>query len=227
MIKKNFYYLWTTGRGLYVLLAILFLGIFVSPILIANGIVPDLLIEGIFALILIAGVFSTPCLPILRLLLLGIVVSAVMARLLVKFTHFDHTVEGVDNVLAVISLMAFSALIIKHFLLDNVSLQYRIPAAVAVYLIFGVLWARIYELVYLLNPAAFSSTEKLHPFALIYFSFVTLMTVGYGDIVPLSVSARSLAILEGIVGQLYLVILISTLVSEFSAIKVRTTKELN
>jgi len=98
-----------------------------------------------------------------------------------------------------------------------VLLRFRIAAAVAVYLILGVLFARLFQVVHLYNHEAFSAGAGDNPFNLVYFSFVTLMTLGYGDIVPVSMAARSLAMLEGIVGQLYMVILISSLVSEFSA----------
>ena len=225
MIKEKFYYLWTTGRGLYVLLGLLFLGIFVSPLLIEKGVISDIFIECIFALILISGVFATPCRIYLRAGMLLLVFLAVFARAIDKFNHSSFTIASIDNILAVITLVAFSILIIKNFLLGRTLLRYRIAGAVAVYLIFGILWARLYEIVYLFNPAAFSMNEKINPFSLIYFSFVTLVTLGYGDIVPLSVVARSLAILEGIVGQLYMVILISSLVSEFSALAIMSSKK--
>lgn len=225
MMKEESYYLWTTGRGLYVLLSLLFLGIFVSPLSIAGGIISDVLVECIFAMILIAGIFTTPCNIILRLGMLLVAFLAVITRILDKFYSSNIAIAKADNILAVITLVAFSILIIKHFLIDKVVLRYRIAAAVAVYLIFGVLWARLYEIVYLFNPTAFSLDEKINPFSLIYFSFVTLMTLGYGDIVPVSVAARSLAILEGVVGQLYMVILISSLVSEFSALAIISSKE--
>ena len=48
---------------------------------------------------------------------------------------------------------------------------------------------------------------------MVYYSFVTLATLGYGDIVPLSPSAKGLAILEAIVGQIYLVVVVARLVS--------------
>jgi hypothetical protein len=48
---------------------------------------------------------------------------------------------------------------------------------------------------------------------MVYYSFVTLATLGYGDIVPLSPSARGLAILEAVVGQIYLVVVVARLVS--------------
>lgn len=218
MFKEEFCYLWTTGRGLYVLLGLLFLGIFVSPVIIEAGLLPDVLVESVFAMILIAGVFATPCNLASRIGMLLLACLAVGARILHKYHQANFAIVNVDNLFAAITLVAFSLLIIKHFLVGQTLLRYRIAGAVAVYLIFGVLWARLYEMVYLLNPAAFSLNEQINLFSLMYFSFVTLMTLGYGDIVPLSMAARSLAILEGLAGQLYMVILISSLVSEFSAL---------
>lgn len=227
MMKEQFYYLWTTGRGLYVLLVLLVLGIFVSPLMIEDGIMSDVLVECVFAMILVTGIFATPCSLSLRIGMLLIAFLAVFTRILDKLNHSNFVIVNADNILAVITLIAFSILIIKHFLIDKAILKHRIAAAVAVYLIFGVLWARLYEIVYLFNPGAFSLDEKINFFSLIYFSFVTLMTLGYGDIVPVSIAARSLAILEGVIGQLYMVILISSLVSEFSALAIKSSKEQN
>lgn len=223
-MKEKFCYLWTNGHGLYVLLGLLGFGVFVSPLLISANLVSDILIECVFALILITGVFATPCGVLIRLGMLIIAVSAVIIRVLHKFNPSSFIIGSADNILAAISLVAFSLLIIRYFLLGKCLLRYRITAAVAVYLIFGVLWARLFEIVYLFNPAAFS-IDKIDPFSLVYFSFVTLITIGYGDIVPVSMAARSLAILEGVVGQLYIVILITSLVSEFSALAIKSAKE--
>lgn len=226
-MKEQFFYLWTTGRGLYVLLGLLILGIFVTPLMIVDGIISDILVECVFALVLISGVFSIPCGRSLRFGMLLIAFLAVATRALHKFHESNFSIVAADNILAAITLVVFSILIIKHFLLDKAILRHRIAAAVAVYLIFGVLWARIYEIIYLFNPAAFSLNEPINPYSLIYFSFVTLLTLGYGDIVPVSIAARSLAILEGVTGQLYMVILISSLVSEFSALAIKSSKEEN
>jgi hypothetical protein len=224
---KKFCYLWTTGRGLYVLLCLLFLGIFVSPLMIVDGIISQVFVESIFAVILITGIFAIPCGVTLRIGILLTALLAVITRALDKLYHTHISIEYADNILAVITLVAFSIMLTKHFLIDKVIMRYRIAAAVAVYLIFGVIWARLYEIVHLYNPSAFSLNEEINPYTLIYFSFVTLVTIGYGDIVPLSMAARSLAILEGVIGQLYLVILISSLVSEFSAIAIKSSQEEN
>ena len=93
--------------------------------------------------------------------------------------------------------------------------------AVAVYLLFGVAMALMFQFVNNVTPEsviasvgeAFTLNERHDQFAeFIYFSFVTLTSLGYGDLTPIGAPARSLAILEGVVGQLYLAILIARLV---------------
>ena len=93
--------------------------------------------------------------------------------------------------------------------------------AVAVYLLFGVIMAMMFHFLNNVSPGsviasvgeATSILERYDQFGeLLYFSFVTLTSVGYGDLTPISPPARSLAMLEGIVGQLYLAILIARLV---------------
>jgi hypothetical protein len=224
-MKKEADYLWTTGHGLYILLGLLLFGIFIAPWLIVNGLFSDLLIEVVFALILITGVFTIPCSSrTLRcgILLLGVL--AVSTRVLDKYNQSNFTIVNLDNAVGILTLIVFSVLLTKHFFVGKASLSHRITAAIAVYLIFGVLFARLYEMAYLLNPSSFN-LEHLHLFSFIYFSFITLTTMGYGDIVPVEVAARSLAMLEGITGQLYMVILISSLVSEFTALKMRSKEE--
>jgi hypothetical protein len=107
-------------------------------------------------------------------------------------------------------------LMIRRFLLSGRAWGHRIAAAVAVYLLLGLIWARLYEAVELLAPGAFriAESETISSAGFVYFSFVTLATLGYGDFTPVNMVARNLAILEAITGQLYLVILIAKLVSE-------------
>jgi voltage-gated potassium channel Kch len=84
-----------------------------------------------------------------------------------------------------------------------------------VYLLLGLTWAVAYELVALRQPGAFAgtSTEVDASQRWLYYSFVTLTTVGYGDVTPVHPIARSLAVLKALTGQLYPAILLAHLVS--------------
>ncbi len=95
--------------------------------------------------------------------------------------------------------------------------SYRIEGAVTAYLLIAYSWALAYQLVALSDPMAFTFGAPLHPqtlrFRLLYFSTTTLTSVSYGDITPLNPVARSLAALEGMIGQLFPALLLTRLVS--------------
>ena len=91
----------------------------------------------------------------------------------------------------------------------------RVFGAIVLYLLLGVMWAFTYSMLDVLIPNAFaagSGPERVLS-DWVYFSFVTLTTVGYGDITPVARAARSLAMLEALVGQLYPAIIIARVVS--------------
>ena len=96
-------------------------------------------------------------------------------------------------------------------------------AGIAGYLMLGLLWVPVYEMVGRLNPAAFSLSRggaaggTMDGFNAFYFSFITLCTVGYGDITPVSKVAKMLAALEAITGLFYMAVLISRLVAVYSS----------
>jgi voltage-gated potassium channel len=214
-LEKLASHLWAEGRGPYYLLIILFLTIFVAPPLVIAQILPQVFIHIAMALVLLTGVFTVPCPTALRLIALLIAFVAVVGRF-VDVVMSGQIPAATEIVLSVVALTLFAVLIIRQFLAKDRAIKHRIAAAIAVYLVLGLLWARLYELVILFNPGAFQIAHDDGIATLFYFSFVTLMTIGYGDVVPVSLIARNLAILEGLTGQLYLVILISSLVAERS-----------
>ena len=96
-------------------------------------------------------------------------------------------------------------------------------AAISNFLMIGVLWAFAYQLVDALVPGSFSlmgtaSGAVLPSFTPFYFSIVTMCTVGYGDITPVSPVARMLALLEAMTGTFYMAILIARLVAMHSSV---------
>jgi voltage-gated potassium channel len=95
-----------------------------------------------------------------------------------------------------------------------------IHGAIVVYLLIGFTWSFIYSLIECLRPGSFTHMgEHLlfghRPFT--YFSFVTLTTLGFGDITPTTPLAQSVVILEAIIGQIYLIIQVSWLVGLYVA----------
>jgi hypothetical protein len=94
-----------------------------------------------------------------------------------------------------------------------------IGLALCAYILIGTVWILFYTPVAALDPNAFThpildDPDPIH--TLTYFSYVTLCTLGYGDISPVSNIARNLAILEAVTGTLFLAVLISRLVGGYS-----------
>lgn len=92
----------------------------------------------------------------------------------------------------------------------------RLVGAACIYLLSGSLWGIVYFLLSVVSPASFHGivgenvSEQLNEFT--YYSFVTLTTLGYGEIVPVLPVARTLSYLEAVLGQMYLTVLVAALV---------------
>jgi hypothetical protein len=92
----------------------------------------------------------------------------------------------------------------------------RLVGVVCIYLILGVIWAVAYSILEMTFPGSFQGFVPLEDrewdSEWLYFSFVTMATLGYGDIAPVSATARALAYLEAVSGQFYIAILVAGLV---------------
>ncbi|NBC15375.1 MAG: hypothetical protein GVY09_18950 [Gammaproteobacteria bacterium] len=124
-------------------------------------------------------------------------------------------VAGAFLVTVIISLVTF---ILRQ---DRITLA-GVLGGLCVYLLIGSAFTVAYINVELLSPGSFdfgvhgSEPDVLQLYDLLYFySFVSLLTIGYGDIVPLSNLAQSLSVLEGVIGQFYLVFYMAVLVGMY------------
>ena len=121
---------------------------------------------------------------------------------------------------SLVLLISFFAIAILGYVLRSGRVTAdKIYGAICAYLLFGYAWAFIYSVIEEVQPGSFTSVTSLPANDIVsrvmqmrYFSFVTLSTVGYGDIVPHTPAARTMALLEAMVGQFYLVALIGRLV---------------
>ena len=134
----------------------------------------------------------------------------------------SQTVAVLQGVAAAAFLFFVAIRVVGHLLHCEVVDGDTLCASASAYLVFGVAWAAMFSMVYDLDPTAFDidgpagerslSFSSRHSIHVLYFSFVTLTTLGYGDVVPISAPARVLAMLEAVVGQLYLAVLVARLV---------------
>lgn len=111
-------------------------------------------------------------------------------------------------------------IIVMYVLIKSIFSGYRVTgdkifAAISCYLLLGLFWALVYGILENIDPTAFGRVMPQWGGSfsdLIYFSFTTLTTMGYGDITPQTAAAQTLAYFEAISGQLFVAILIARLV---------------
>lgn len=222
-MSRSLRQVFSTDAGLTVLLVSLLVVLFVIFPFVPLGDLGRLLVTAGLTLVLLSGSFSFSGRPRLRRL-------AVILAIFALASHWLCHVGEIHGLLiwAYTSTILFLALTAGGVLTrvvggDRVT-PHHIQGAVAVYLMFGLIWACAYAVVEMRQPGAFNlphmaeaggvmESQQNDLRHLVYFSFVTLTTLGYGDISPASFGARTLVTLEALVGQLYLVILIARLVS--------------
>jgi ABC-type multidrug transport system fused ATPase/permease subunit len=128
------------------------------------------------------------------------------------------------STVSIILFMAFTAIVILLFVLKASQVdEDLLYGAIAIYMLIGGTWAMIYAILEEIHFGSFAIAAAhdldgvVTWFDLLFYSFATLTTLGYGDIVPVTSPARSLAVIEAIIGVMYLAIIISRLVGIFIA----------
>lgn len=138
----------------------------------------------------------------------------------IKIYHVE-TLELISMIGSVFFFCYIAGLILVDILRVKMVTLDIIAAGISVYLFFGNIFGFIYAIIGRIDPNAFKIPEATASYlgdtlsdvsSAMYFSFVTLTTLGYGDITPINSFARSLAFLEAAMGQIYLTVLIASLV---------------
>lgn len=206
----------TRGSGVIVLLSLLLL-IISSPFLdtLPSG---DLVEGALLTLVLCSSVAAIIRSRLAFILALALCIVALGARWLhhadpASVTHHTHLIATTLALAAI--TVTFMAYVVRARRADLQTLC----LGVAAFFMLALCWAPLYTQTEAAAPGSFTISYGDQPerlmrgFTALYFSLVTLCTVGYGDIVPVSNTARMLAMLEGAAGVFYLGIMISRLVS--------------
>jgi hypothetical protein len=200
---------WYKSRFIYLIVAIISL-IVVVPFL--DGYVRiRILADLFFTVIFLAAIFSISQKK--RLMALGVIVS-----LWVTYFVANDTVFIVGRIFGIL-FFGFAIVQILQFIFRAKDVTKDVIfAAIVVYLLIAMMWSFIYGLLEVLQPGSFSIPDAhIHQSRrlFMYFSFVTITTLGYGDITPLAERATSFAILEAFIGQIYLVVVVAWLVGMY------------
>jgi Ion channel len=203
-------------KGMAFFLAFLVLTTILVPMMAVSQL-GRLALSFVFVLTLISGAFATIQPRILRYLVVVLAVSTLATDLIAEFTSSQGS-SALETTLRLACLSILVFMTLKRTLRPGPVTLYRVMGGIAGYLLIGFTWTFAYQLVEHQVPGAFhfasgvADVSSRQPSHLIYFSFVTLTTVGYGDVYPVHPAVRSLAVAEALVGQLYLAILIASLV---------------
>ncbi len=209
---------WWQEWGLTAMLVLLCLAIFVALPLEALRLVSPTVAGGVLTLLLVSGVIAMTGRGRATAVVGVVALSSFVARW-ITLIHPGPVVAIWDLALAILAISLLTGFVLRHVFREGPITADRIRGSILAYLLLGILWGLAYQLIDLCVPGAFRFPEthvsgpgRLNQ-SLVYFSYVTLTTVGYGDITPLYPVARTLAAAEALVGQLYPAILIGRLVS--------------
>ncbi len=158
-----------------------------------------------------------------QLILLPLGAAALAVYVMLHTSHEPNMLKYLDKAL----WMGFSGYLIlivfrQIFNAKSIDAQ-EIYGVISAYLLIGILFSQIFDIVLIIDPAAISFDPKniaggvLHGGDVLYFSFVTLATVGYGDMTPGVPVTRAICVLESIVGIMYVAIFIARFVSIHSS----------
>jgi hypothetical protein len=113
--------------------------------------------------------------------------------------------------------------VIVEFRRDTTVSAQSVMAALCVYIVFGLFFARLAPAVSaVVGQPYFAGVKTADESDYVYFSFITLTTVGYGDLAPMLHVGRALAVLEAVMGQLYLVTVVALIVSDVASRRMST-----
>jgi hypothetical protein len=209
---------WASDWSLSVLLIFLVISIFVlRPLEEIIGIDMRLFASLVFSAILISGVVAVSHSHRL-LLVFGAVAALTVVVHWARYATAGPPWLGIEAAGAIASCGMLATIVLLHVFREGAVTVQRIQGAVAAYLLIALMFAAGYTWVDLAVPNAFTGAppeatphDAVQRF--LYFSFVTLTTTGYGDIVPQTSAARSLSMLEALIGQMFPSILLARLVS--------------
>ncbi len=210
--------IWTAyGRHRYgILFYSLLLSLAILPILpLIRAVTIDRNVVEIFlALNLIAAVFAVGE-GMLRRVGLVVLFVALATRLGSAWFGQSALLTGSLAAWGVIALLAAASALV-YALRGQAVVAEKVYAALSVYLLAGLFFGLLYWAIDQAAPASLAvaaGPESISTSTAIYFSFVTLASLGYGDVLPLSDPARGLAVIEVVGGQLYLAVMVARLVS--------------
>ena len=209
---------WLQGRCLPLMIAVLGL-LIIYPIFEVDGTRPGLSMRLLFSAVPIIAVFTVSThrwTMVTAFVLVGFIIALEWGPELGD----GRVMMAARSVAAIVFYVFCTFAIIRSVFIHHDTLKdHPVYGGITAYLMMGLSFSMMYQFVFSLNAGAFVAHPDIHGHDhvitwsdFIYFSFITLTTVGYGDVIPSSNFTRGLAVLESIAGVLYVAVLIAQLV---------------
>jgi hypothetical protein len=191
--------------------------LFVAAPLSAVGVHAPLLGGGLLSISLILAIVIISHSTAARVLTF-VATSLAVGGAIVRVSDPSVMTVWLGHLAAIAALLGISTVVVKAVFAPGRITYHRIEGAIILYLNIALIFTSIFRLIQELNPNSFTAipshqAEGAAISNMLYFSFTTLTSTGFGDILPVDPFARSMANLESVAGQLYLAILLARLVT--------------
>ena len=199
------------------LLASILLVFFIGPVAFDYGLLSIVNLEILFLLILIFSIFLHQ-----HDSKLFKVTVASLIIILINILFFDNNQSVSQYFLKILIVSITIVELFREIFKTKIIDSHIISSAISIYVLVGIFWYLLFMFLLMIDPDSFhirNFNPEMVTIDMIYFSFTTLTTLGYGDITPLSYTAKMWSITEAMMGVMFLAIMISRVVSLFGSKK--------
>jgi len=199
------------------LLASILLVFFIGPVAFDYGLLSIVNLEILFLLILIFSIFLHQ-----HDTKLFKVTVASLIIILINILFFDNNQSVSQYFLKILIVSITIVELFKEIFKTKIIDSHIISSAISIYVLVGIFWYLLFMFLLMIDPDSFdirNFNPEMVSIDMIYFSFTTLTTLGYGDITPVSYTAKMWSITEAMMGVMFLAVMISRVVSLFGSKK--------
>ncbi|ALL07093.1 transporter [Pedobacter sp. PACM 27299] len=207
---------WHSDTSFITLLVMLFFMVFIMPILLEGAVVDILVLNMLFLALYFIGIFSSE--DRWNIYLSSFLFLAHLILLMIRFDDTPKEYYLVERLVGLVNMSLFIFINVRLLFRNAERNVFRVIGAVNVYLLFALMGAFAFEILKIQTGKSIAGNINLHnndtDYAVyVYYSLVSLTTVGYGDIYPDGMASRMLSVLLSAVGILYPAVVIARLVT--------------
>ena len=199
------------------LLASILLVFFIGPVAFDYGLLSIVNLEILFLVILIFSIFlHRHDSKLFKVTVVSLII------ILINILFFDNNQSVSQYFLKILIVSITIVELFREILKTKIIDSHIISSAISIYVLVGIFWYLLFMFLLMIDPDSFdirNFNPEMVSIDMIYFSFTTLTTLGYGDITPVSYTAKMWSITEAMMGVMFLAVMISRVVSLFGSKK--------